>query len=168
MKYAFLDRDGTICVDTGYMRSGFELLPGAAVGMRKLRMLGYRLAVVTNQSGIGRGLINEHEYAEITMTMRQVLYREHGVVIDHVVHCPHRPEEGCGCRKPKPGLFLRIADYCAVSMRESIVIGDRQSDMDAGAAAGVGRGYLLKPEFCLYKAAQCVEQEDMGFLNTCR
>lgn len=146
MKVAFLDRDGVINQDKGYVGrpEDFVLLPGAAAGLATLAEQGYALAVVTNQSGIGRGYFSAADYERVTRRMVELL-AETGVSIAHVAHCPHRPDEGCACRKPRPGMILDTARLLSADLAQSILIGDKPGDIEAGRAAGVGRCYLIGP-----------------------
>jgi D-glycero-D-manno-heptose 1,7-bisphosphate phosphatase len=143
---AFLDRDGVINVDRGYVGQvdRFELAPGAAEGMRVLAGAGYLLAVVTNQSGIGRGYYGVADFEAVTRHMRAEL-RARGVEVALVCHCPHLPGDGCPCRKPRPGMILDAAARLDVDLGASVMIGDSPSDIAAGRAAGVGRCYLIGP-----------------------
>ncbi len=143
LRAAFLDRDGTLNVDHGYVATPdrFEWIPGSIEGLRLLNKSGYLTVVVTNQSGIARGLYSEDEY-QVFNEWICADARARGVVIDAVYHCPHGPEDGCTCRKPKPGLMLRAKMDLNVDLAQSFLIGDRSSDLQAGEAAGV-RSYLL-------------------------
>lgn len=146
MKIAFLDRDGVINEDKGYVGrpEDFMLLPDAAAGLAALAEQGYSLAIVTNQSGIGRGYFSAADYQRVTRRMVELL-AEAGVTIAHVAHCPHRPEEACACRKPRPGMILETARLLAADLAQSILIGDKPGDIEAGRAAGVGRCFLIGP-----------------------
>jgi D-glycero-D-manno-heptose 1,7-bisphosphate phosphatase len=142
---AFLDRDGVINVDHGYVHriDHFELLPGVPAALRRLRRAGFLLIVVTNQSGIARGLYTEADYARITQHLRETLAGD-GVELDAIYHCPHLPDgtvpayrRECDCRKPHPGMLLRgIAEF-GIDPSASILVGDKPSDIEAGRAAGV-------------------------------
>lgn len=144
---AFLDRDGVINRDHGYVGrwEDFEFLPGAIEGMRLLQQYGYGLIVVTNQSGIARGFYTEADFQLLTQRMMQELELQ-GVHLTAVYHCPHHPQGSvqelaieCDCRKPAPGMLLRAAQDHGLSMVDSVMIGDKTSDLQAGLAAGVGR-----------------------------
>jgi D-glycero-D-manno-heptose 1,7-bisphosphate phosphatase len=142
---AFLDRDGVINVDHGYVHriDRFELLPGVPAALRRLNAAGLLLIVVTNQSGIARGLYTEADYAALTRHLRHVLAAE-GVELDAIYHCPHMPDatvaryrRQCDCRKPSPGMILRgIAEF-GIDPAQSVLFGDKPSDIEAGRAAGV-------------------------------
>ena len=145
----FLDRDGVINVDHGYVwqPERFEALPGVFDALRMAQALGYALIVVTNQSGIGRGYFSEEDYARLEVHMRSVFASE-GVTFDGIYHCPHYwPEvDGtppCACRKPQPGMILRAAEDHAIDLAHSILVGDKASDLAAASAAGVGRAYRV-------------------------
>lgn len=141
----FLDRDGTILVERNYLADpdDAELLPGAAQGMRRLRDAGYALVVVTNQSGIARGLYGEADYRRVDERMRALL-REHGVEIEGSHHCPHHPDYTgvCDCRKPAPGMLLRAIAELGLDGGRSWLIGDRLRDVEAASALRA-RGILV-------------------------
>lgn len=140
----FLDRDGTIIADSGYIArpEDVHLLPGAAAALHALQAAGWRLVVVTNQSGIGRGLLTHEDYQRVTDRMRWML-RLAGVRLDAVLCCPHLPEDGCDCRKPKPGMLMLAAAELGLDLSRSVMVGDKESDLQAGKAAGVGACYLV-------------------------
>ncbi|MBF9028570.1 D-glycero-beta-D-manno-heptose 1,7-bisphosphate 7-phosphatase [Rhodobacterales bacterium FZCC0188] len=146
MKVIFLDRDGVINEDVGYVgdKCRFKLIKSAVKALQILKSLGYQFIVVTNQSGIARGLFTEQEYAEVTEYM-QGLLRSHGIDFLAVYHCPHHPTISgpCDCRKPLPGMFLRAADEFQLKLNESIMIGDRISDIQAASIAGIQRCFLI-------------------------
>ena len=137
--YVLLDRDGTIIVDKHYLSDpdGVELLPGAAEGMRVLLEAGCGLAVLTNQSGIGRGYYDEAAMHAVNERMLELL-RERGVEVDGVFFCPHGPEDGCDCRKPLPGLAERARAELGFDSAASFVVGDKPCDVDLGRAVGAG------------------------------
>ena len=151
---AFIDRDGVINADHGYVHRAdhFELLPGVPAALRRLKQAGFLLIVVTNQSGIARGLYTETDYALLTQHLHHLLAAE-GVALDAVYHCPHLPDASvaayrvqCDCRKPGPGMILRgIAEF-GIDAQRSLLIGDKPSDIQAGRAAGVGWCCLVAAE----------------------
>jgi histidinol-phosphate phosphatase family protein len=133
----FLDRDGTVIEDAHYPSSADQVRvrPGAAEALRALRDDGFLLAVVSNQSGIGRGLITSEQAAEVHERFVAELERR-DVRLDAVRYCPHTPDEGCVCRKPAPGLILDAADELGADPSKSFMVGDTASDVAAGKAAG--------------------------------
>jgi len=138
MKAAFLDRDGTIIKDVGYINSPelIRFLPGAIEGLKKLRSLGFSLFIVTNQSGINRGYLSLERYRIITNELVRRLSMEH-IWIKDVIFCPHHPSVRSGCRKPSPIMLLRLKDkYPEILFEESFMIGDKESDVQAGLRAG--------------------------------
>lgn len=147
----FLDRDGVINVDHGYVHrtQDFEFLPGIFELARTARTLGLRIVVVTNQAGIGRGLYEECDFERLTAWMRE-RFAEAGAPIDAVYHCPTHPTAGIGPyraesprRKPNPGMILEARDELGLDLAASILLGDKPSDVQAGLAAGVGLNLLL-------------------------
>jgi histidinol-phosphate phosphatase family protein len=129
----FLDRDDTIMADVVYCKDpeDVRLLPGAAEGIRSLADAGFMIVIATNQSGLGRGLFTEEELRAVNDQLRVEL-RARGADYDALYYCPHRPEDGCDCRKPKPGLLLRAASILGVDLHSSYCIGDRSWDVEAG------------------------------------
>jgi D-glycero-D-manno-heptose 1,7-bisphosphate phosphatase len=136
-RFVLLDRDGTVIVERHYLADpeGVELIEGAAAGLRRLRDLGLGLAVVTNQSAIGRGYVDHEGLARIHQRLESELARE-GVRLDGIFYCPHHPEEGCACRKPRTGLVERAARVLGFDPRECFVVGDLPSDVELGRALG--------------------------------
>ncbi|HEY7422627.1 MAG TPA: HAD family hydrolase [Gemmataceae bacterium] len=133
----FLDRDGTVIRDPVYPRNPatVELLPGAAEGLTALKQDGYLLVVVSNQSGIGRGLVTPEEARQVHERFVSLL-AESGVALDAAEYCFHTPERGCLCRKPKPGLLLRAADCLGIDLGRSWMVGDKESDAETAVRAG--------------------------------
>ncbi len=136
-RMVLLDRDGTIVVDRGYLDSaaGLEFLPGAAEGLRLLYAQGYQLAVITNQSGIGRGMFPLERLHEMNARLTTMV-REAGARLEGIYFCPHAPEEKCDCRKPAPGLITQAAAELKFDPRTAVVIGDKDSDIECGLRAG--------------------------------
>jgi histidinol-phosphate phosphatase family protein len=132
----FLDRDGTLIVDVGYPRdpTQVELLPGVTDVLRPLQR-DWLLVIVSNQSGIGRGVISPEEANAVHDRMIS-LYAEHGIAFAGVYYCPHAPGAHCECRKPSPGLLLDAALDLDLDLEQSIMIGDKASDVEAGKNAG--------------------------------
>ena len=143
----FVDRDGTICRDVHYMSSPdqFELLPGVAEGIALLNGLGLKVIVVTNQSGIARGYFTEEDLHRIHQHMIRILSGK-GARIDAIYYCPHHPDEGCDCRKPRIGLLLRAAKDFDLDLKSCFVIGDRALDVQAGKNAGCVTILVPSPE----------------------
>ncbi|MEM7249257.1 MAG: HAD family hydrolase [Acidobacteriota bacterium] len=139
-----LDRDGTLNRECHYLSDPgqVELLPGVGSGLRRLREAGFGLVVVTNQSGIARGLFDEERLAAIHDRL-DVLLAAEDVVIDSYHHCPHHPEEGCSCRKPGTSLVLEAALRHGFVPSECFVIGDKACDVDLARALGA-TGILVR------------------------
>jgi D-glycero-D-manno-heptose 1,7-bisphosphate phosphatase len=174
----FLDRDGVLIADKGYVSrpEDVEILPGVREALLNLQAAGWRLIVVTNQSGIGRGLFTVEDFERVTYRMRELIQVEFGGIF----FCPHIPEDGCDCRKPRPGLLLKAAKEMGIDLAQSVMVGDRLSDVEAGTAAGCSLslfsfpGYLgtqaamilrLKAHPALDLGADQVPQKDVSFLN---
>jgi D-glycero-D-manno-heptose 1,7-bisphosphate phosphatase len=136
-RFVLLDRDGTLTRDAEYTYrlEDYALLPGVVEGLRRLATAGFRFAVVTNQSGIGRGLFSEADYRAFAQHLTEDL-ASHGIRIEKSFHCPHRPEAGCTCRKPGPGLLLQARDTLGADLARSWMIGNDRRDVEAGLAAG--------------------------------
>jgi len=140
----FLDRDGTIIEEVEYLAAPDQvrLIPGAAEAIARLNLLRIPVIVVTNQSGVARGYFPESRVAEVHARLDQLL-AERSAYIERYYVCPHHPREGtseyrreCDCRKPQPGLLLRAAAELNLELTSSCVIGDKVSDLQAGARAG--------------------------------
>jgi histidinol-phosphate phosphatase family protein len=140
----FLDRDGTLIEDVGYPRdpAGVRLLPGATTALRRFRERGLRLVVVSNQSGIGRGLVTREQADAVHARFVELLGRD-GVRLDDARYCPHAPDQGCDCRKPAPRLVLEAAAELGVDLPASFMVGDRDRDLESGRRAGCGHLILL-------------------------
>jgi D-glycero-D-manno-heptose 1,7-bisphosphate phosphatase len=141
----FLDRDGTIILDRNYLREarGVRLLAGAGRALARIQARGFALVLVSNQSGIGRGLITPVEAEHVHQAVVARLAK-HGVELDAAFYCPHAPAEQCRCRKPSPDMFLRAARKLDLDLAASFMVGDKGSDMEAGKRAGC-RTILLRP-----------------------
>lgn len=133
----FLDRDGTMAVDVRYCRrpEDFHLLPGTAKAIKLLKEHGFKVIVITNQSGIGRGYFTEATLAEIHQKMVRELAKE-GATVDAIYYCPHHPGDHCDCRKPRPALIFQAARDFAIDLGRSYVVGNMPLDIGLGKAAG--------------------------------
>ena len=136
-RVALLDRDGTIVIDRVYLdnAAGLEFLPGAAEGLRLLHERGYRLVVITNQSGIGRGYFPLERLQEMNARLVEMVEAA-GARLAGIYYCPHAPEDLCSCRKPEPGLILQAAAELGFDPADAVVIGDKASDIECGRRAG--------------------------------
>jgi rfaE bifunctional protein nucleotidyltransferase chain/domain len=153
-KAAFLDRDGVINVDKAYVHTWdeFEFAPGAVEAMKALKDAGYALVVITNQSGIARGKYTEAQYQALTEQLKAYLAQA-GAAVEAVYHCPHHPSgkvaefaKECDCRKPEPGMILQAAKELGLSLADSILVGDKPSDIEAARKAGVGKAYIVQSD----------------------
>ena len=150
----FLDRDGVIIENrAGYVRTwdDVDVFPQALVGLARLRSTPYQVVVVSNQAGIGKGLIAPQTADEINRRLMECVAAAGGR-LDGVYICPHHPDDGCKCRKPRPGLLLQAADDLQIDLGRSILIGDALTDLQAGLAAGVRR-------LCLVRTGRGAHQE---------
>ncbi len=133
----FLDRDGTLMTDVEYCAdpARVAVFPGAADALARLRAVGYRLVMVTNQSGIGRGYFGEDDFQRV----QAELARQLGAAgrLDGVYHCPERPEDATDRRKPGPGMLLEAAEQLGLDLGRSWIVGDSRADVEAGCRAGL-------------------------------
>ena len=153
-KVVFLDRDGVInrkAPKAEYVKSWseFEFLPGAIEAMKLLGENNYNIFLVSNQAGIARGVMTEQDLKEIHGTMEKEL-EKHDVKIERIYYCPHGWDEGCECRKPKPGMLFKAAREYDLDLSKSLFIGDDERDLQAGNAAGC-RTILVNSELSLLK-----------------
>jgi D-glycero-D-manno-heptose 1,7-bisphosphate phosphatase len=146
-KAFFFDRDGVINIDHGYVSKieDFTFMEGVFPAMRDLAGKGYRLIIITNQSGIGRGYYAEADFQKLTAWMLEQ-FAENDVQIEAVYNCPHHPEENCDCRKPEPGMLLKAIREHDVDPDLSWMVGDKESDMQAAEAAGIHNRVLIGGE----------------------
>jgi len=151
-KALFLDRDGVVNVEVGYLHrpEDVKFVPGIVSLCQTAMRLGYRLIVVTNQAGIARGFYTDEDFHTLMEWMRAEL-RQEGVEFDAVYYCPYHPEHGVGHyrrehedRKPGAGMLLRAAKELEIELAESVMVGDRCSDIAAATKAGLRQAFLLK------------------------
>ena len=149
---AFIDRDGVLNEDLGYVHrwQDFHWLPGAIDALAQLQRTGHALVVVTNQSGVARGLYTLADVERLHTQLRSEL-QAHGVQLAGLYACPHHPQAvlpeyrlHCACRKPMPGLIQQAARELALDLPASCLFGDKASDIEAGRRAGVGRSWLVQ------------------------
>ena len=136
-RWVALDRDGTLIEEYPYLADPrrVRLLPGAAQALGQLRRLGLPVVLVSNQSGIGRGYLDPETLGRIHARLFHLLAEE-GVALDGVYICPHRPEDGCPCRKPEVGLLRQAAQDLGLQVQDAIVVGDKESDIEMARRAG--------------------------------
>lgn len=156
LKGIFFDRDGTLIEDKGYVHKveDLRLLPGAGEAISCLFKAQFLIFIVSNQSGIGRGFYSEKEAEALNEAMRCELEAEGGKIAA-MRFCPHTPEDNCSCRKPKPGMILKLAEEFDLFLPESWTVGDRKSDVEAGLAAGT-RVVLITHERPVLDAATMI------------
>jgi len=146
-KALFLDRDGVINVEKNYLFKieQFEFIDGVFETVTFFRKHGFKIIVITNQAGIARGLYSEDDFNILTEWMEDI-FNLHGCALDAVYYCPHHPaiSGSCDCRKPLPGMLLEAREKFDIDMPESILIGDKKTDLLAGESAGVGLNVLVE------------------------
>jgi histidinol-phosphate phosphatase family protein len=133
----FLDRDGTCNQGVGYVnhKSRFRLFPWTVEAIRAIRDEGFLAVVITNQSGVGRGYFSEETLREIHDDFQRLLGAA-GTALDGIYYCPHRPDEGCDCRKPKPGMLRRASKELGCDLSRSWMVGDNRSDLETAWSVG--------------------------------
>lgn len=151
-KAVFLDRDGVINIDNGYVSQidDFQFIDGVIEACQTLKEKGYLLVVITNQSGIARGYFSEEQFHTLTEWMDWSM-ADRGVDLDGIYYCPHHSEKGlgeykvdCSCRKPKPGMLLNAIEDLNIDIENSFLVGDKVSDLQAGLAAGIKKNMLVR------------------------
>jgi len=142
---AFIDRDGTMVLDKHYLADprGLDVIPTVPEGIKKLNDANVPVIVITNQSGIARGKFDEATLELIHQRLFEIL-EDSGAIVNGIYYCPHMPNAGCDCRKPKPGMLLRAKNEHGFDLRKSYVIGDRMLDIEM--AHNVGAIGVLVPE----------------------
>ena len=145
IKTVFLDRDGVINKEVGYLHNiqDFEFIDGVFEACLYFQSLNYQIIVVTNQSGIGRGYYDKDDFHIINNWMLGQ-FKNKGIEVLDVFFCPHGPESNCNCRKPKPGMFNQANDKYNIDMKNSWMIGDKEADITAANTAGIQNTALVK------------------------
>ena len=136
-RVVFLDRDGTMVKDVPYCSKveDLELLPGIPEAVKLLNDNGFKVIVVTNQSGIARGYLSENTLSQIHNKLKSELTK-FGAHLDAIYYCPHHPDDNCGCRKPKAGLLLQASKDFNIDFEQSYIVGDQPMDITAGRSLG--------------------------------
>ena len=145
IKTIFLDRDGVINKEVGYLHKieDFKFINGVFEACRYFQSLDYQIIVVTNQSGIGRGYYDKDAFHVVNSWMLEQFKNKRIEILD-VFFCPHTPESNCDCRKPKPGMFNQATEKHNIDMEKSWMIGDKEADVAAANAAGIQNTILVK------------------------
>jgi len=145
IKTIFLDRDGVINKEVNYLHKieNFKFIEGVFDACLYFQNLEYKIIIISNQSGISRGYYNESDYKNLTEWML-IQFEKNSVSILDIFHCPHLPESKCNCRKPKPGMFINAQNKYNISMEDSWMIGDSESDIQAANTAGISNTILVR------------------------
>ena len=151
----FLDRDGIVNIDKKYIykKDEFEFMDGIFELCKFFSNKGFLIFIITNQAGIGRGYYSENDFMILTEWMKDK-FNQKDIIIDDVYYCPHHLTHGigkykidCECRKPNPGMILNIADRYSIDLNNSILVGDKISDIKAGIAANIKNNFLIRSEY---------------------
>ena len=169
----FLDRDGTLMRDVDYCGAveDVHVFEQAPIALRRLKDAGYKLFVITNQSGIGRGYFNQQQYGAVEAEVARQLGEN---LIDATYHCPHLPEDNCKCRKPAPEMVVRAAEEHGIDLARSYFIGDKRSDIECGRNAGTktvlvrtGYGKETDPALADFAAEDLRQAADLILASPC-
>ena len=145
IKTIFLDRDGVINKEVNYLHKieNFEFIDGVFNSCSHFQRLGYKIIIISNQSGISRGYFNENDYQVLTSWMLKQ-FKLNDIIILDVFHCPHGPESMCACRKPKPGMIEKANKTHNIDLKNSWLIGDKETDIQVAYAAGIENTILVR------------------------
>ena len=162
-KALFLDRDGVINVEKHYLYKieDVEFVEGIFSLVQRFKAAGYLVIMVTNQSGIARGMYSQEDFAQLSEWMKEQ-FKAKNAALDAIYYCPHHPyiDGSCSCRKPKPGMLLEAKERFDIDMAHSVMVGDKERDIEAAINAQVGRSYLFVPKCHPTKASACVTSLD--------
>ena len=142
----FLDRDGVINRDSPDFvksRDEFEFIPGSLSALSRLNENGFDTIVITNQSAVNRGIISLATLEDMHRMLRTTIRQQGGQIRD-IFFCPHRPDEGCSCRKPKPGMIRQACERYAIDLHTAVMVGDSKKDIECGRNAGCGATVLVR------------------------
>ena len=144
-KVIFIDRDGVINVEKEYLYKieDFEFIEGVFESLHYLQSLGYKLVIITNQSGIGRGYYTREQYDMLTIWIKKQ-FLDQNIKIVEIFCCPHSPTEGCDCRKPKIGMIQQASKLIDIDYKNSWIIGDKSSDIETGLNANISNTIQVK------------------------
>tara|TARA_Y100000741_G_scaffold330727_1_gene285512 strand:+ start:670 stop:1197 length:528 start_codon:yes stop_codon:yes gene_type:complete len=145
IKTIFLDRDGVINKEVSYLHKikDFEFIKGVFEACKYFLDLNYSIIIISNQSGIGRGLYSEEDYQKINQWMLNEFSLKNISILD-TFHCPHEPKSNCSCRKPKPGMFFKAQKKYRIDMNQSWMIGDKETDIESANLAGINNTVLVR------------------------
>ena len=145
IKTIFLDRDGVINKEVEYLFriADFEFIEGVFDACFYFQQLDYKIIIISNQSGIARGYYNENDYQKLTEWMLGQ-FNDNGINILDIFYCPHGPESTCNCRKPKPGMLIEAKNKYDINMKDSWMIGDKETDIEAANLAGITNTILVR------------------------
>jgi D-glycero-D-manno-heptose 1,7-bisphosphate phosphatase len=145
IKTIFLDRDGVINKEVNYLYKieEFEFIDGIFEACKYFLKLGYKIIIITNQSGISKGYYSENDFQITTQWMIKE-FQKNDVTISDIFHCPHSPEENCPCRKPMPGMIIKAQEKYNINLASSWLIGDKEADIIAANKSGILQTILVR------------------------
>lgn len=154
----FLDRDGVINRDFGYVYKieDFKIIPGVLKALKGFLKLNYKIFIITNQSGIQRGYYSLKDFEILTKHMLEI-FKKNNIFITKVYYCKHL--SGCENRKPNPGMILRAKKEFNIDLKNSILVGDKQSDIQAGINAGISRNFLVDENTTLFDIYKLIKKD---------
>lgn len=161
-KALFLDRDGIVNIDFGHVHKieDFKFTDFIFDLCKKYQSNGYLIFIITNQAGIGKGLYTEKDFLTLTEYMLNE-FTKHDINITKVYYCPHKPEDNCDCRKPKPGMFLQAIKEFNVDIENSVAIGDKMSDLEAANSVGIKNLYFKHTKYDIYNVNFSYKEVDL-------